>query len=232
MSARDVFGADADHWARYRATLQVRDRICGGIPKDPDMMRQWLEARIKGGNDAAVAELYAETLAAVGTEAPFSEAVDALLPQVQGGTTFKRNEAGACCYEGRLMKAALKEAANVVYPGGAFPGQRAGSRKGLRNTMAETVFVEEDLISLGVEVPTTEQMVAHPNTPRGKVSTIKVFDVVERPKIECHIIVLDDWMPAKLWARVWGHLEENGLGANRAMGFGRFDLLGFDKVDA
>src|SRR5437667_4388323 len=61
-----VFGIEADLWAVYRARLAFRDKLIGGIPKDPKLIEGWLrtKAGIEDRQEMRVAML--RTLAEVG----------------------------------------------------------------------------------------------------------------------------------------------------------------------
>lgn len=232
MSARDIFGPDGAQWAEYECVLQVRELLVGGVPGDPSVIRKWLETRMEL-DDAALQEMLTQTIAERDAPMSVQEKVDALMksptaPSVNG---FKRNTNGELCYEGRCMKAALKEAMNSAYPGTAWPDKPKDLRKGLMRYAAETVFVEEYLIGLGVKEPSwVEERIKHVMSPQGPVSAISRVEVVERPTLTFHIRVHDDFLPSKAWARIWQRLEDIGIGADRGRSDGQFDLLKFDRV--
>lgn len=238
MGASDIFGTDA-RFTRYHVELQVRERITGGIPKDADTIKQWLKSRLDL-DDRAIIELANETQTAMmGTneERPTADALlDALVEQVEAGNGFKRVD-GQLVYEGRCMKAAIKEASNVAFPGNTWPGKpttKEGKeliKKGLMRFLAERVFVEDDAISLGVsEASWTEQRIKHIVTPQGPRSAINVVDVVEKPHLSFTVKVLDDCLNQAVWAGIWETLEEIGIGADRARSDGKFDLLRWERV--
>lgn len=171
-----------------------------------------------------------------------AEVVEAIARAVEGGNGFK-TYSGQLCYETRCMKAALKEAANIAYPGTIWKPetkiakQMMGEkyRKGLRSTGAERIFVSTDLhpdfIPLGCSEPTrTEQRIKHVTTPAGPRSAITVVDVVERPRLEFYVDVLDDFLGPEEWGRVWSTIEHNGVGADRARGDGQCELVAWDRV--
>lgn len=234
MSARDVFGTKGGgDFTRYHVELQVHDKIIGGIPSDPDTIRKWLESRIVGAPDAVLAELIEETTAATiektGRPPSVGELVDKLAGQT-ASNTFKRHD-GQLVYEGRCMKAALKEAANVAYPGTNWPGKPAGIKKGLMRYLAERVFIDDLYIPLGAEIPSgTEQRIKHVMTPQGPRSAINVVDYVEQPKLSFTVAVLDDCLSTEVWARMWECAEEIGIGADRARSDGRFELVTWDHI--
>lgn len=229
MGASAIFGTPSP-FAKYRATLQVHGKLVGGIPKDPDTIKKWIESRIKSGEDLALQEVWNATVEAMGTDAAYGDVVAAVAAETQGGNGFK-SVGGELVYEGRCMKAALKESANIAYPGTEWPGRPAKIRKGLKNYLAETVFVVEDTIGLGVSEPSgTEQRIKHVMTPQGPRSSISVVDYVENPLLTFHVAVLDDVIKPDVWGRVWSTLEANGIGADRARGDGQCELVGWEPA--
>ncbi|MEM3484056.1 MAG: hypothetical protein QXI12_00355 [Candidatus Methanomethyliaceae archaeon] len=79
----------------FNVALRIRDRIAGGIPRNPDMVRTWLEQRFEREASENIVE---ETL----------EAVDQVEEKVWSG--FKRDAIGLYLEE-RNVKAMIKEAA-------------------------------------------------------------------------------------------------------------------------
>lgn len=240
MSAADIFGAHASNlWTRYRGEIQITNRIVGGIPKDPDTIKKWIEARLEGATDAALYQVVEETREAMQVEAfktgknPSPSDVNAeVARQFVGGNGFKMVD-GVLCYESRCLKAALREAANTLFQGVTpFPGRAEKSRKGLKSTINETVVVGPEFLSLGVAAPTieNEQRIKHVTGPRGPQSVITVVDLVEKPLIHFQVDVLRDWMPVPLWAEIWAYIEKNGLGSDRARGDGINELVLWEKM--
>lgn len=235
MSAADIFGkAAAGTYTTYRATLDFKHLIVGGIPSDRSVIEGWIRSRMELG-DAAIADLVAQTVEDRGVLSP-DEAVAAvmeseLVPSVNG---FKRHpDTGELCIEGRIVKAALKEWANSAYPGTKFPGKVKveGLRKGLMRYLAEAVIVDDLLIGLGVDEPDRiEERVKHVSTPQGPRSTITRVEVVERPMITFTLRVRDDFLPVDAWARIWSVGEGIGLGADRGRSDGQFNLAEWTRL--
>jgi hypothetical protein len=234
MAASDLFASAGDEtFTRYRVEIQVLDKLIGGIPKDPDTIRKWLSARLEMG-DRELIELARETAEAMestsGERPSADDLTEAVAREIEGGNGFKTVN-GQLVYEGRCMKAALKEAANVAYPGTAWPGKPTGMKKGLMRRLAETVFVDDQHITLGVEFPSgTEQRIKHIMTPQGPRSAINVVDFVEKPRLSFTVAVLDDFLPNEAWLRIWQCAEEIGIGADRARSDGKFELLAWDRI--
>lgn len=233
MGAHAIFGGATSDFIRYRVELAVREKLVGGIPKDAATIKKWLTARLEM-EDRAIIELAEETAAAMTAAAgrpSADELVDAIATQVSSGNGFKTVD-GELVYEGRCMKAALKESANVAFPGNDWPGKPAGIRKGLMRYLAERVFVENDYIPLGVSRPSaTEERIKHIITPQGPRSAINVVDVVDKPRLSFTVAVLDDFLPQSAWGRLWEVAEEIGIGADRARSDGRFELLVWERID-
>jgi len=235
VSAADIFGkAAAGTYTTYRATLDFKHLIVGGIPSDRSVIEGWIRSRMELG-DAAIADLVAQTVEDRGVLSP-DEAVAAVMeselaPSVNG---FKRHpDTGELCIEGRIVKAALKEWANSAYPGTKFPGKVKveGLRKGLMRYLAEAVIVDDLLIGLGVDEPDRiEERVKHVSTPQGPRSTITRVEVVERPMITFTLRVRDDFLPVDAWARIWSVGEGIGLGADRGRSDGQFNLAEWTRL--
>jgi hypothetical protein len=231
MGAAEIF--NSTRFARYHAEIQVRERLVGGIPKDADTIKQWLKARLEL-DDRAIIELAEETEQAMVDDSGTRPSADALLDALaakSGGNGFKRVD-GQLVYEGRCMKAALKEGANVAFPGTSWPGKPSGIRKGLMRYLAERVFVEEDSIPLGVTAPTHEgvERIKHIITPQGPRSAINIVDLIEKPHLAFTVRVFDDCLHHEVWAGIWEALEDIGIGADRARSDGKFDLTCWERL--
>lgn len=216
----------------YRATIQIRDKIMGGTPKDPKAIEGWIKKNAGLAGDE-LRRLTIRTLIENGmdlSENPTDEEIDkaigdiAALKQTNG---FKRDETGLYI-ESRTVKAMLKESTNVVFAGHEKWGK---TNKGPRNFLAERVFVNPEKIYLGVEEPTSMLMfVGHISGPKGPQSTLTYIEYVDHPRITFDVIVLGDEIKEDHWPKIWVHAQENGLGALRSQGFGRFDVEEWEKA--
>ena len=237
MSAIDVFGGK-QHITVYNVRLQIIDKIVGGVPSSPSVVKGWLKTRLELG-DKDLQELVDQVLIDrfPDRQPGVDELADAVIAagadiNVNG---FKRlRDSGGLAYEGRCMKAAIKEWANSAYPGKEWPGKSkvaSGFGKGLMNTLAERVFIPEALIGLGVKEPAgTEERIKHFKDRTGRpMSAINTVEYVERPVLEFTVRVHDDFLPMEGWARIWQRGEDIGIGSDRARSDGRFELLDFEQ---
>ncbi|MFC3985472.1 hypothetical protein [Streptosporangium jomthongense] len=245
MSALDVFGAETSV-ARYWVQLQVRDKLVGGVPSSASVIKGWLKSRMEIG-DRDLQELTQKTLAErfPDRQPSADELAQALLesdaaPSING---FKRiPDTGELAFEGRCVKAALKEWANSAYPGTDWDGKTTtkpqvgrplpkGFRKGLMSTLAERVFIPEVYIGLGVKEPSgVEERIKHVMTAQGPRSSISRVEYVDRPVLTFEVRVHDDFLPLQAWARIWERGEDIGIGSDRGRSDGKFELLAFDRI--
>jgi hypothetical protein len=236
VSANEIFKGKT-RWSTYKAEHHL-DTLVGGIPKDPDTIRAWLKSKLEIG-EAEIVAIADETIAAMGWTAAdlgskeLDEVVDAVLARDTKGNSFKQVK-GELVIEGRQIKAAIKEAANSLYPGVKkwpdHPGE--GTRKGLGNYLVERVEVWERYIPIGRKEPDIvgEQRIKHITGPTGKRSTINVVDLCEEVDISFTVKVLDDFINDELWGQIWEYVELGGIGADRARGDGRGQLTKWTKV--
>ena len=132
--------------------------------------------------------------------------------------------------EGRQIKAMLKEAVSIAMAGGRIPARKWGTtNKGALGFFVEHAFVVEDRIHLGITDPDrVSQSFVH--TFRG--SGIKLEEVLNEAVINFTLLCDYDFEAAApdFWAHVFLTGEQNGLGASRSQGFGRFSTTRFERV--
>lgn len=207
----------------YRLDLDV-ERLVGGIPKHPEIVKRWQEARWKDnpilqvGDPATPEEAAERTIELLG---------DQISDEEKGiWTTFVEHPDGGFAIESRQVKAMLKEAANVLRT--MLPVH--GKVIPLRARLAERVFVEPNLLPVtGVlnddgELPTgTIERPIHVMTARGPRTALKRTDYIDRAQITCTLKVLKDGMfDEKLLVPILDYATKNGLGTDRSQGAGVF----------
>ena len=235
----------AETFQRFEGSLQFRDWVMGGTPmSSADIIKRWLQTKMELENDQ---ERLARTLRQTITELnpdveinddmsvkEMEEAFDAVAAKTHTNG-FKRNGHGIYI-EGRQLKAMLKESTNIL-----FAGTKWGpTKKGPKNYVADHVFVMDYELPLGQDEPSgTHLSVGHVTGPQGPRSTLTHYEYAEKPTInfEINVTVPDSVKgtdklnptPAQ-WSKLWLHAQENGLGALRSQGYGRFDVLDFQPV--
>lgn len=214
------FAAKAWPYA-YAGSIHVTT-IAGGVPTDEKVAEGWIKTKLADKDDL-IRELVATTMTERGISADEAAKEVDSLKHLNG---FKRDNQGLYI-EGRQLKAALKEAASVAVASGKLNGRGWGkTNKGLLSFMAEHVFVVEDRLHLGVTEPTgIAQRFVH--TWRG--TGIQYEEYVEDAKIN-FTVKADHEFSEQEWAMIWLTGEQQGVGASRSQGFGRYEVTRWDRI--
>lgn len=219
-----VFASHFDRaWPhRFWGTIEV-DTIAGGTPSDPNVAENWLKTKLGSDKGDMIREKVAEVMVERGVDVDEATSIVDTLKHLNG---FKRDDTGLYI-EGRQLKAAIKEAASVAVASGRLKSRGWGTtNKGLLNYLAEHVMVLEDRLHLGVAEPTgVAQRFIH--TFRG--AGIQYEEYVEGAKIDFTVISDHDFSNDE-WAEIWLKGEQQGIGASRSQGFGRYHVVRWDKV--
>jgi len=196
--------------------------IVGGTPTDPKVAEGWLRTKL-GGTDDRIREMVAEVMVERGVTAAEATQIVNLNQHLNG---FKKDEKGLYI-EGRQLKAALKEAASCAMAVDKLKSKGWGkTNKGLLNFMAEHVFVVEEKLYLGVtEATGVNQKFVH--TFRG--SGIQYEEFVTDAVIDFTVIADYKFEPGD-WAAIWTSGEQQGIGASRSQGYGRYDVTRWDEI--
>jgi len=207
---------------RYEGTLLV-GRIAGGTPTDPKVAEGWIRTKLGEQSDDLIRAQVAETMVERGVSA--EEAVE-LVNTNRHLNGFKRDQSGLYI-EGRQLKAAIKEAASVAGAAGKIPLKSWGkTNKGLIGWVAEHVCVVEDKLPLGVTEPTgIAQRFVH--TFRG--TGIQYEEYVDNAEID-FTITTDHEFTEEQWAMIWLTGQEQGIGATRSQGYGRYTVTRWESV--
>jgi hypothetical protein len=230
---RGVFDTQSTLFIRYAARLVFRDKLLGGVPRDPKLIEGWLRSRAGLTDGDEVRQVMLRTLSELGVDADASmtfeqleQASEAVAARKQT-TGFKVGERGLYV-EARQVKAMLKESTNVV-----FGGERFGpTRKTGKPFVAERVFVEPDQLWLGVTEPAgVEMTIGHVFSPTGPRSIVGYHEFVQNATLEFRVLTMRDCLTPEQWADLWVHAQENGLGALRSQGFGRFYIEQWERIN-
>jgi hypothetical protein len=197
----------------------------GGIPSDPKVAEGWIRSKLGGKEEQIQAEVAkAMTERGISAEQAVKE-VD-ILKHLNG---FKRDPArgGELYVEGRQLKACVKEAASCAAAVGKLPSRGWGlTNKGLLSFTAEHVVIVDDRLWLGVREPAgiAQRFVS---TFRG--TGIQYEEYVEDAVIPFTVRTDFDYTDTE-WAMIWLTAEQQGLGASRSQGYGRFEVTQWDTV--
>lgn len=228
-----IFDKEEDNlFTTYEAEIVFRDKIMGGVPKNPKIIEGWLRARAGITSAEEIRQATIRTLQDLGQEVTpdmtfeqlekASESV-AANRQTNG---FKVDERGPYV-ESRAIKAALKEATNILYAGDRW----GKTKKGPKSFLAERVFVDPDHINLADEITGVELFIGHVDGPRGPQSNLTYYEYVQNGRLVFTVRSAEDAIQDDWWPRIWVMAQELGLGALRSQGAGRFDLVFWRKIE-
>lgn len=237
-----IFDAEVNLWNYHRVTLEFREKLMGGVPKDPHIIEGWLRSKAGITDEEEIKQATARTLIELGVEITpdmtYADMVAASkkLAGTQSTNGFKIDPELGLYIEGRQVKAAIKESVNIH-----FAGDRWGAtKKGPRSYTAERVFIAEDRIPLMRSEPDgIELVIGHVTGPQGPRSTLAYHEYAFRPRLTFTVmeskVVRDKNEPSltrEQWAIIWVSMQEQGIGALRSQGHGRFDVVGFEPTSA
>src|SRR5215471_15353316 len=113
-----IFDSRSTLFSRYRAELQFRDKLMGGIPKDPKIIEGWLRSKAGITDTEEIRVALLRTMTELGAEVQpdmtFAE-LEAAADQLAGTREtngFKTTADRGLYLESRQVKAALKESTN------------------------------------------------------------------------------------------------------------------------
>lgn len=213
---------DKPMWIEYDLALEV-ETLVGGLPKHPEIVKRWQEAKWPTNPDRALnegdptdpVEAAEATVALLGTQAIEPE------EKVAGiWTGFAEDPEVGLVLEARNVKAMLKESANIMKS--LLPVN--GKQIALRSKLAERVFVAPHLIPLGRREPDEAvERAIHVMTMQGPRTALKRTDVCRKVSIRCTLKVLNDGIISEdILRAILEHASENGLGTDRSQGNGTF----------
>lgn len=222
---------------QYSGQLTI-GTVAGGIPSDPNVAEGWLRTKLGVNKDDLIREMVAEAMTARGITAEEATEEVNRNKHLNG---FKR-DANGLYIEGRQLKAGLKEAASVAVAGGIIEGRGWGkTNKGLLGFLAEHIFVVEDILYLGVQDEArlgepVEQIHKEPTRISQRFvhtwhgSGIQYEECLENAVVDFTVIADYDFEAKNTWEKIWTVGEQQGIGASRSQGYGRYEVTRWDRI--
>jgi hypothetical protein len=235
---------DDDMYPHKFAGRLIIGCIAGGTPTDRNVAEGWLKTKLGVDNDDLIREAVAKVMAETGVSVEeATQTVNAekhlnafkqlRCPKCEPDGPFCADGSHQLFIEGRQLKAGLKEAVSIAVAADKIPGRGWGlTNKGLLSYLSEHVFVLEDKLLLVdeagnpiVEPTGVNQRFVH--TYRG--SGIQYEQYVEDAVIDFTVRSDHDFEDDE-WATIWTTGEQQGLGASRSQGYGRYEVTRWDRV--
>lgn len=232
---KSVF-ADKSVWKyKYSASLNL-STITGGTPSDPRVAKAWLATRLGGDEardsllEAKLRETMVERLGSnpeMTHEEVLNAAIEAAAINING---FRRTPDNHLYVEGRTVKAMVKEATSIGLGSGTVPARLGLTKKGAPGFIAEHIQIAEDVIVMhrNGEPLTEADEVAQSFVHTWRGSGIDYSEVIHNVAID--FTVLADLDLTDLFPVIWTTAEQNGLGARRSQGSGKFVVTRWDRL--
>lgn len=222
--------AKAHLWKyNYAVSFAITDFVAG-LPSNPRVAEGWLRMRLQG-NDVALRVMVEQTMAETGTG--FDESVEKTISNLGNLLTVFKRQNGNLVFDGKNVKAAIKEAYMVALAAGHFGEKKKWGKtgKGLKSFTAEHIMVPDRFITIChldgtpfTEPTRIQQRFVHgPNGP-----AITYEEVCDPCMLNFNI--RSDWDFGNEWEAAMVTGEEQGIGACRSQSFGRYSVTRFDKI--
>lgn len=204
----------------YQVTLRIRDKICGGMPKNPELLKGWIAASTEH-NDAT-------------TTQQEKDAREVLLTPTEekSWNGFPADEKGLFIWS-RQVKALFKECASML----RITVEKRGSKQIFQHGFEVKGPDRADRVYLGKkDADGSDEGPIHVQTAQGPRTAIKRVDYVSGVDIKFEVWVLTTngnetrHIGEKELKLLLNFGQENGLGADRSQGHGKFDVIEFSKT--
>ncbi|MHC4617158.1 MAG: hypothetical protein ACYTEQ_05325 [Planctomycetota bacterium] len=236
-----------DLYRIYRVTIRMREHLRGGVPKNPELIRSWITSGT-GHSDEKTEEQIAEVEAAV--EAAAEKSWCGFMGDSNGLFIQSRQIKAMmkeCASILNMFGAQHRGTKNVFQH--AFEIKPVGDHRSNRIYMMKLPpddldpdvddgsgpDLHDDDEGWG-EPDGTDEKPIHVVTRQGPRTAIKRTDYVTRPVVAFEIWILKTH-PAESrhvstedFVKMFKLAKENGLGAERSQGHGKFDIMSFEQV--
>lgn len=200
----------------YNLHLQFLDKLMAGVPKHPDLIASWLEARKP--SETAFAKLEDPILIPALAEQVITEVQAEATQENKVWCGFKVDTDRGLYVDGYHVKAHLKDLANIL--------QAHTGIKNLKAKLADRLFILEPCLYLGKTEPDGYwEHPVHVMTMQGPRSALKRNDYVERVTIDATLAILNDpVIKTPLLETILQLGSVKGFGAERGLGHGRYQF--------
>jgi hypothetical protein len=206
----------------YSVTIKVRDRICGGIPRNKDLIKNWVEAGV-GYKDEKTEKLTAENAELIVNEVAEKSWIG-----------FMGTEKDGLFIQARQIKACLKQSASVL----GITKKKRGSTQILAEGMEVKAKDGGDRFYFGMKTASgMHENAIHVMTAQGPRTALRRMDYITEPQITFEVWLLKTapqetrHIGEEQLTDILRHAQENGLGASRSQGEGKFNVIAFEKLD-
>lgn len=221
-----VFDSFREESYPHKFAVQLRlSTIAGGVPSDRKVAEGWIRTKVGLDKDEEIQRMVAEAMVERGISQ--EEAADEVARN-KNLNGFKRLPDGGLYIEGRQIKSMLKEDISIAAAVEKVPVRGWGkTSKWIYGFFAEHVFVPETTVPLltpaGDPVMEPSEVVQRFVKTKMGATGIQYEEVCYDCVIDFTVVTDYDFKPEH-WAMIWTTGEQNGLGASRSQGYGRYEV--------
>lgn len=208
----------------YQVSIQFRHRVYGGCPKNRDLIKSWIEASTG----------HADEISEAITEDAKQKMIDDVTEKSWNG--FFRDEEKGIYVECRQVKAAIKQCASVL----GITRKKTGSKQILSEGGEVKAMDGGDRLYFEPkrdEPDGFEERPIHVMTAQGPRTALKRVDFVEGARLNFQVWLLKTAAQEKRHVgedelvQILTMMQENGVGADRSQGGGKFDIVHFEMAE-
>jgi len=255
----------SENMNRFLCELEFNEYVLGPMPKNEEVMRQWLETKFrreaktaqKNGCPVPTPEQVKELI-----DQQVAEVINKTLDQViddaedVASTTFYYDEKGYYL-RSISIKACLRDIVTTL----GYTRSKQGCRQNLQHisdvwlvdadgnriveghaTGSERVYfyrVKDNGDEYYLSEPDEQiQKTARVSDAAGSRSVVKLHDALHKVRMRFELAIVSNLLPGRAsatlrdkdYARIFAAMQDNGLGACRSQGYGKFKLIRCDKL--
>ncbi len=231
MKRPEVIKSEKPVWVEYTVSWHFPWWLCGGVPQNPDIVRDWLESAmptVKPAEARDISEIQEEVLATLASPTEERKIGINSFQKVAGTVVGFPDTPMAIVVRASTIRAHLKDCARAVsrYIAGKVEGEAAFSTRFINCVYPD--FPEQYWVPiLRDDQPLTEEdgweeKPFSAMTPRGKISAFKRVGYVENARMRFRLRVAGGAVSMSDLAKVMEYGGTHGYGAERGMGHGRY----------
>ena len=237
---RNVIKSEKPIWVEYMVTWSFPWWLCGGVPQNPDIVRDWLQSAmptVKPAEAREIAEIQEEVLATLASPTEERKIGINSFQKVAGQLVGFPDHLAVLVVRAATIRAHLKDCARAVsrYVVGRVEGEAAFSTRFINCVYPDFpvqywVPILRDGRPLAQEDGWEEKPFSA-MTPRGKISAFKRVGYVENVQLRFRLRVAGGAVSIQDLAKVMEYGGTHGYGAERGMGHGRYMVIELMQVE-
>ena len=211
-------------WKTYDLTLNITNQLVGSVPKNPDVVRSWLESR--KASEPALARMQQASAPVATLDEIEADVLATITPEEERSWTGFQSDDKGLFIRADNVKAHLKDCANVLRK---TLEREPYKLTAPRSKLADRVYPLPERIHLlrdsaNITAPDGDwERPIHVMTALGPRDALKRSDYVDTPTLKVELRVLADGVITQpVLEEILDYGSIHGIGGERGMGYGRY----------